>query len=386
MKRNLLFILAVIMALCIFCSGVTVFAEPDESATVEETIQQTEYETEPESEPQEDTEVPTTEEEFVPSDYDTTEEETTRREPTQSATHAPTTIRKPTTTLKPTTTRKPVDNIDRDENDRNEQNEERVSTTSEEDVLPEGAFYVYLERNNGTPRLKAVLTKPELVTEPDTPVRPGFIFDGWYADPDFETKWSFYTMLAEKGTVIYAKWVPDPNAKVFKITVKQVEGGRIEINPAEASVNEPVIITVNPDDGMRLVTGSVTVNGKPTDVLTFQMPAENVVVSARFEEIPESEQQAEDKKSPLPFIIGAVIIFAIAGAVAFIILRRRDDFSEDEIDENGTIIDTDNDMSWVDESIVVEDGFKDGEKVIGNFIPENDFNFEFDEEDEEDDK
>ena len=41
-------------------------------------------------------------------------------------------------------------------------------------------------------------------------------------------------------------------------------------------------------------------------------------------------------------------------------------------------------MSWVDESIVVEDGFKDGEKVVGNFIPEDDFAFAFDDDNEND--
>jgi hypothetical protein len=188
--------------------------------------------------------------------------------------------------------------------------------------------------------------------------------------------------MAQEGTVIYAKWIADPNAVVYKISVQSVEGGTIEVNPAEASVGEPVSITVEPDEGMRLVAGSVTINGKPTDILNFQMPAENVVVSARFEAIPENEKNPEDKKSPLPFIIGAVIILAVAGAAAFILLRRRDDFSEDEIDENGTIIDTENDMSWVDESIVVEDGFKNGEKVVGNFIPEDDFNFNFDDDEE----
>ena len=49
---------------------------------------------------------------------------------------------------------------------------------------------------------------------------------------------------------------------------------------------------------------------------------------------------------------------------------RKDDFNDDEIDENGTIID-DDDNSWVDETIVVEDGFKDGEKVIGEFVSED---------------
>ena len=55
-------------------------------------------------------------------------------------------------------------------------------------------------------------------------------------------------------------------------------------------------------------------------------------------------------------------------------VRKSDGEIVTKIDENGTIIDTENDMSWVDESIVVEDGFKNGEKVVGNFIPEDDFN------------
>jgi hypothetical protein len=53
-----------------------------------------------------------------------------------------------------------------------------------------------------------------------------------------------------------------------------------------------------------------------------------------------------------------------------VIKARKDDFTEDEVDENGTVID-DGDMSWVDTTIVVEDGFKDGEKVIGEFVLED---------------
>lgn len=390
MKKNLLFIVSVIMALCVFCSCVTVLAEPTEDSGSGETPVETQpVNTEPEttqpvSETEEPTEPETTEEDnFIPSDYDTTEAEQTEADrPTQSTTRkpVPSTTRKP----KPTTTRKPADDDedDRNNNNNDNQNDNRpvnqnpVDITEDEDDLPEGSFYVYLERNNGTRRLKAILTKPELVSEPEIPVREGFIFDGWYADPEFKEKWNFFTDMAQEGTVIYAKWVPDPNAVVYKISINAVEGGTIEVNPTEASVGEPVLITVNPDEGMRLVAGSVTINGKSTDILNFNMPAENVVISARFEAIPEREQEPEEKKSALPFVLGGIVVLIAIGVVVFFIIRRRDDFAEDEIDENGTIIDNDVDMSWVDESIVVEDGFKDGEKVVGNFIPEVDDTFE----------
>lgn len=390
-------VITLIMVLCVFCSSLAVFAEPaDESAEVE-TVVVTEAETEPVTEPatkpetepvtepatepstepegetQEQTEAQTTE-----NKAPATSDDTDSRETTEKKTPVVATTRKPATTRRPTTTHRPVNNepTNREEEREEDRNDQQVEITEEEESLPEGSFYVYLERNNGTKRLKAVLTKPELVTEPETPVREGFIFDGWYADPEFTTRWRFYSDLAVEGTVIYAKWVPDPSATVYKVTVKAVEGGTIEVNPSEASAGEPVMVLVNPDEGMRLVAGSVTVNGKPTDILSFSMPAENVVVSAKFEIVPEVEEEIVEKKTLLPFIVGGVVLLIAVGVVIFLVLRRRDDYADDEIDENGTIIDNDTDMSWVDESIIVEDGFKDGEKVVGNFIPEDDFTFE----------
>lgn len=379
MKKNYKLIIMLSVVMCLLFSSLTVLAEPT-GENAEDTVVQTEPVTEPSTEPESEepvTEPDTTEEDnFIPSDYDTTDPETTEKRTPVVAT----TTRRPapSTTRKPTTTRRPADDDDdrEEQNNQNNQNDDNRVEITEEETLPEGSFYVYLERNNGTKRLKAILTKPELVTEPETPVREGFVFDGWYADPEFTKRWDFYKDLAQEGTVIYAKWVADPSAVVYKVSVEAVEGGTIEANPAVASVGEPVMIVVNPNEGMRLVAGSVTINGKSTDILSFSMPAEDVVISARFEAIPESKEAPEEEKNILPFIIGGVVLLVAIGVVVFFIIRRRDDYSDDEIDENGTIIDNDTDMSWVDESIIVEDGFKDGEKVIGNFIPEDDFSFE----------
>jgi|GEM_PF-6410048 uncharacterized repeat protein (TIGR02543 family) len=41
------------------------------------------------------------------------------------------------------------------------------------------------------------------------PVRNGFIFDGWYAEPDFITQLT--TVLMDGNQTVYAKWSPEPN-------------------------------------------------------------------------------------------------------------------------------------------------------------------------------
>jgi hypothetical protein len=160
---------------------------------------------------------------------------------------------------------------------------------------------------------------------------------------------------------------------VHSITVEQSEGGIISVNPNSASTGELVRITVKPDKGMRLVSGSLTVNGKRIDVSNFTMPNCEVVVSGTFEVMPQIVEVEEEGNALTPFIIGGIILLvAIILTVVVIVLRRRDSISEDEIDENGTIIEDDSDKSWVDESIVVSDGFVGGERFIGNYVPEED--------------
>ncbi len=246
-----------------------------------------------------------------------------------------------------------------------------TTPTTTEESLPAGSFFVYVEKNNGEPRLKRVMAKKGLVPEPNEPVRDGYIFQGWYRDPEFKKQWNFFTDDADEGTIIYAKWSADPGSKQYKITVKDVVGGKVEVNPNTASLDEYVIINVTPDEGKRLVAGSVTINGRSTDVLSFLMPAKNVVIDARFEDIP-AEEQVEDEKNLLPFIIGGIVLVLAIVIIIVISARRRNDISEEDIDENGTIIDNDDDDDWFDDTITIEDGFKEGERVIGNYVPEDD--------------
>ena len=152
----------------------------------------------------------------------------------------------------------------------------------DEALLDDGQFFVYLERNNGERRLKTILNAPGLVPQPNTPIRKGYTFEGWYEDAKLTVPWDFSKSIAEKGTIIYAKW---ELVEEYRIKVIDSEGGTITVNPTKASEGEIVVINVKPHVGKRLVTGSLTVNGEVCNLLSFVMPGEDAVVRAEFEDI-----------------------------------------------------------------------------------------------------
>ncbi len=240
--------------------------------------------------------------------------------------------------------------------------EETTKETTEE-TLPEGSFYVYLERNNGKRRLKTIMDGPGLVPEVKDPVREGYVFDGWYKDADFVEPWNFFTDVAKGELVIYAKWSVDTGLKKYPITIKQTEGGEISVNPVKASKGEPVVIIIKPEEGKRLAAGSMMINGEPTDVLSFVMPAKKVTITAKFEDIPDDVTQVVEKKSVAPFVI-SILVFAVLLVIVVVIVYKRRNDSLIEIDPDGPLdVEDDDDEGWIDDSITVEDGFVDG-KII----------------------
>ncbi len=362
-KKYFKLLLSLGVILCILCTGLTVsmaapswedYLGPIESETAEAVESTTETEA---SETESETKEPVTQKPTRPA----TTQNQVRPAPTINATVKDTT-EKATRESTERTTKEKTEKATKAET--KEETSETVTATTDPDeaMLKEGQFFVYLERNNGERRLKTILDKPGIVNQPNEPMREGYIFKGWYADPEFKTPWDFNKSIAKKGTVIYAKWEADANTVAYKIMVEKVPGGVIEVNPDTASMGEAVIITVKPDEGKRLVAGSITINGKQSDVLSFIMPKGEVVVGASFEDIPEVIE--EEKTNPLIFIgIGAALLVIIL-IVVIIIIKIKTRPAVVEYDENGAIIlDDDDDDSWIDESIVVEDGFANGKIV-----------------------
>ncbi|MDY2678368.1 MAG: InlB B-repeat-containing protein [Oscillospiraceae bacterium] len=236
--------------------------------------------------------------------------------------------------------------------DRRNNNSSRGNSDSDEETEDDGKFTVYIELNNGEERLKFDLEEESTVPEPqEKPERKGFKFAGWFSDPEFETPWDFSKDVAKKGTVIYVKWEPDEGTVLHKITVSGLTGGTLEVNPPSAAKGETVNITVKPENGKRLKAGSILINGEASDYLSFVMPDGDVVLSAEFEDIPKKEEAKNNKKLIVIICVAAAAL--VAAAVSFFVIRRKNASDGDS-------------GEWVDDSIKLQEGFKDGRVVKPN--------------------
>lgn len=236
--------------------------------------------------------------------------------------------------------------------DRRNNNSSRGNSDSDEETEDDGKFTVYIELNNGEERLKFDLEEESTVPQPqEKPERKGFKFAGWFSDPEFETPWDFSKDVAKKGTVIYVKWEPDEGTVLHKITVSGLTGGTLEVNPPSAAKGETVNITVKPENGKRLKAGSILINGEASDYLSFVMPDGDVVLSAEFEDIPKKEEAKSNKKLIVIICVAAAAL--VAAAVSFFIIRRKNASDGDS-------------GEWVDDSIKLQEGFKDGRVVKPN--------------------
>jgi lysophospholipase L1-like esterase len=124
--------------------------------------------------------------------------------------------------------------------------------------------------------------------------------------------------LANAVTVEESNFVPDgtetetpqtPDAPVYNkvIVDNEITGGRIIADKSTAAVGDTVKITVEPDNGYQLKTGTLTYNGIAIDedTLTFIMPDEDVTITAQFEAgqgivIKEPKVVAEENFDKLP--------------------------------------------------------------------------------------
>lgn len=125
---------------------------------------------------------------------------------------------------------------------------------------------------------------------PDTPVKSGYRFVGWY---NGNAKWDFDTSVTENLTLT-AKWekihTSVPSAPRYDVAVSDGAHGSVTVSPKSASKGSTVTVTVTPDKGYALETLTVTdKNGSMLDLTdkgggqyTFTMPSGPVTVAATF--------------------------------------------------------------------------------------------------------
>ena len=142
---------------------------------------------------------------------------------------------------------------------------------------------------NGSSQYAMQVVKDK-ASAPDTPVKSGYRFVGWYSG---DAKWDFDTLVTENLTLT-AKWekihTSAPSAPRYDVAVSDGAHGSVTVSPKSASKGSTVTVTVTPDKGYALETLAITdKNGNALDLTdqgggqyTFTMPSGPVTVAATF--------------------------------------------------------------------------------------------------------
>lgn len=142
---------------------------------------------------------------------------------------------------------------------------------------------------NGSSQYAMQVVKDK-ASAPDTPVKSGYRFVGWY---NGNAKWDFDTPVTENLTLT-AKWekihTSAPSAPRYDVAVSDGAHGSVSVSPKSASKGSTVTVTVTPDKGYALETLTVTdKNSSALDLTdrgngkyTFTMPSSPVTVAATF--------------------------------------------------------------------------------------------------------
>ena len=142
---------------------------------------------------------------------------------------------------------------------------------------------------NGSSQYAMQVVKDK-ASAPDTPVKSGYRFVGWY---NGNAKWNFDTPVTENLTLT-AKWekihTSAPSAPRYDVAVSDGAHGSVTVSPKSASKGSTVTVTVTPDKGYALETLTVTdKNSSALDLTdngggqyTFTMPSGPVTVAATF--------------------------------------------------------------------------------------------------------
>lgn len=142
---------------------------------------------------------------------------------------------------------------------------------------------------NGSSQYAMQVVKDK-ASAPDTPVKSGYRFVGWY---NGNAKWDFDTLVTEKLTLT-AKWekihTSAPSAPRYDVAVSDGAHGSVTVSPKSASKGSTVTVTVTPDKGYALETLTVTdKNSSALDLTdkgggkyTFTMSSGPVTVAATF--------------------------------------------------------------------------------------------------------
>lgn len=69
-------------------------------------------------------------------------------------------------------------------------------------------YEVLFNATGGEQKTYALIAKENnLLPEPEQPTKDGYVFDGWYADEEYENEWNFEEDAVTENITLYAKWI-----------------------------------------------------------------------------------------------------------------------------------------------------------------------------------
>ena len=148
-------------------------------------------------------------------------------------------------------------------------------------------YTVSFNSNGGSAVANKTVTYDSAYGDLPTPTRRGFTFNGWYKDSSLTNKVEDTTVVSDaEAHTLYAKWTRNNNVFVDA----NIEHGTVTSDTNVIEPGEKVNITVTPDNGYRLTSGSLQLlneNGEVIRVLddnatSFEFPsdARKVVLGA----------------------------------------------------------------------------------------------------------
>ncbi|PKL22868.1 MAG: hypothetical protein CVV48_00275 [Spirochaetae bacterium HGW-Spirochaetae-4] len=76
-------------------------------------------------------------------------------------------------------------------------------------------YQVIFNSQGGSDVASVDAAKGMSIPEPDTPVKEGYLFDGWYEELEYLNAWNFNTDTVESNMTLYAKWTADTYAITY---------------------------------------------------------------------------------------------------------------------------------------------------------------------------
>lgn len=107
---------------------------------------------------------------------------------------------------------------------------------------PSQQFVVSFNSLGGTFVNGMLANDNETINAPVNPTRDGYIFDGWYTNEHYDTKWNFTTDKVISNLILYAKWARQTYSVHFESNGGSEVNGIVDVQH-DSIISEPANIT-----------------------------------------------------------------------------------------------------------------------------------------------